>query len=116
MIALLICLLYVDVAVAGLALVPNLGLPDHLATLLHMSVSAVNVVVLLAAIGRVRLVLCLVFAATCLVEFAQLFVDGRTASVEDICANAIGLTIGFAVHYLLCRPSAPRDAWHAQQH
>jgi hypothetical protein len=97
----LVCLLYVDAAVAALALLPGLALADGPAPCLHIAVSAANVAVLSAVLRHEAFAAVLVFAASCAVEAAQLFIEGRTACWEDVCANAIGVALGLACATLL---------------
>jgi hypothetical protein len=97
----LVSLLYIDAAVAALALLPGLALADGAATCLHIAVSAANVAILSAVLRSGSSAAALVFAATLVIEAAQLFIPGRTGCWEDVCANAIGVAIGLMLATLL---------------
>jgi VanZ family protein len=103
---LLIGLFYIDICVGAVALMPLLDLGDGLSTGLHIAVSALNSFALMMVLRRIEAAVVVVFLATTMVELAQLIIAGRTASVDDLCANAIGISIGVA--WALLR-SSPRQ-------
>jgi len=81
-----------NLAVALVALLPGAMPPgDGVDLWLHALTFSGLTIITFVAFGRVLISAIVVFAFSALIEAAQLYVPGRSGSLDDIAANAIGV-------------------------
>lgn len=68
--------------------------------ILHACAFAAITVLALIGNGKVILTLALIVSAAGIIELMQVFEPGRTASLEDFAASAMGVLIGWALAFL----------------
>jgi len=100
--------IYTAVVVA--ALLPNTQPPadggfDHY---VHATVFAGLTIVTFIALPILWIDAAIAFTVSVLIEVAQLFVPNRSGSLDDIAANAIGVTIAVALLIVWTRYLSPR--------
>jgi hypothetical protein len=90
-------LLLFDLVCGFFAISPSLGTVEPTATLLHVTIAAINTAVLGRLIGAAFPAVYLTFSMCVMAESIQVFSDGRTASVSDLLAGGIGISFGLAI-------------------
>ncbi|MFC5069448.1 VanZ family protein [Flaviflagellibacter deserti] len=96
-----------DALFGFLALMPDLNMTESSAAMLHVSVSAINVFILAAMTRSLGAASFFMFGAGVFVEFLQIGIAGRSASIDDLFADCIGISIGALLYWSL-RPSYSR--------
>jgi hypothetical protein len=84
-------------AAGALALTPNLGLWEDVATVLHVAVAAFNMAVLRRCFESLAGPVIILAAGMLAVEGLQTMIPGRSGSFDDIAADLFGLSIGLVV-------------------
>lgn len=98
-----LALLFFDAAAALAAFAPGMALPEPGSMVMHVVVSAVNVLLLARLFGTLCPAVYITFALGMSCEVVQLFCAGRTASFGDILADCAGIILAMGA---LALPSA----------
>ena len=85
-------------AVALVALLPNAKPPgDGVDLWLHALTFSGLTIITVGAFGRLLAAAAIVFAFSVLIEVAQLYIPGRSGTLDDIAANALGVAAAVVI-------------------
>lgn len=99
-----LALLFFDAVAALAAFAPGMALPEPGSTVMHVFVSAVNVMLLARIFGTLCPAIYITFALGMSCEVVQLFCAGRSASFGDLLADCAGIIL--ALGALALSPAA----------
>lgn len=90
----------IDILGALGAVLPNPPWSEVVADSLHLGLCALNVAVLSVLTGRTVLCAGGMLWAGALVELVQMHIPGRSASVDDLMTDALGIAVGVVLAWL----------------